>query len=267
MSPHFHSIAGNFKFRNHWKITMDRQNLFRIGIIIALIVAISGTAFSAYIMIADDPFSEDITVNEDIIPEKDPSSPDQPAEIRTEEEIPTWILGLVSASLIAATVFLALTGMVYMKARRGENIVRMDLLDLITVNPGINLTSIRRELQLSQGAVSYHIMKLEKGGKILSEKGSKERRYYPSSMGYSKAMAKAHSDEVSSILSNDTSRSIVELLRDGSKSQNEIVQALDVSPSTVHWHMERMKKAEMICKEQRGRSVYYELLDLPDINT
>jgi predicted transcriptional regulator len=245
---------------------MDRQNLFRIGIALTLLISLGGAAFSVYILSADDPFSDEVPVEGDV-PDKNPSSPGDPPVSRTEEETPSWILLVVGGSLVAASVFLGLTGMVYMKAKRGENMVRMDLLDLITVNPGINLTSIRRELQLSQGAVSYHIMKLEKSGKILSEKGSKERRYYPSSMGYSNAMALAHKDEVSSILANETSRNIVELLKDGSKSQNEIVQALEVSPSTVHWHMERMKKAEMISKEQRGRSVFYELLDLPDMNT
>jgi predicted transcriptional regulator len=255
-----------FYMENTGKIIMDRQNLIRIGIVFTLIVALSGTAFSAYVVLAEDPFSEDVPENEDV-PIKDPSAPGEENDPETEEEIPSWMMGVVGASLISAMIFLGLSGMVYMKAKRGENMVRMDLLDLITVNPGINLTSIRRELQLSQGAVSYHIMKLEKSGKILSEKGSKERRYYPSSMGYSKAMALAHKDEVDSILANETSRTIAELLKKKTMSQNEIVQALDVSPSTVHWHMERMKKAEMIRKEQRGRSVYYELLDLPDMNT
>jgi predicted transcriptional regulator len=247
---------------------MDRKKLFLTGIITALALSIIGSLFAGYVISFDDPFSDEKLLDGGELPDdKDPGSPDSPSEIETEEETPVWILPLIGGSMVAAIVFVTLSGMVYMKSRRGENMVRMDLLDLITINPGINLTSIRRELQLSQGAVSYHIMKLEKSGKILSEKGSKERRYYPSSMGYSNAMEMAHRDEIESILSNDTSRNIVDLLKEGPKSQNDLVKALDISPSTVHWHMERMSRVSLIRKEQKGRSVYYELLDLPDINT
>jgi predicted transcriptional regulator len=59
----------------------------------------------------------------------------------------------------------------------------------------------------------------------------------------------------------------VDLLKEGPMSQNDIVNELNVSPSTVHWHMERMKRAGLISKEQRGRSVYYELMDSSDMNT
>jgi predicted transcriptional regulator len=186
---------------------------------------------------------------------------------QVEGKLPGWALPLLGASAVIAVIFLAGTGNLYLRSKRGENLVRADLLDLITVNPGINLTSIRKELQLSQGAVSYHIMKLEKMGKIFSEKGSKERRYYPSSMGYQAAMRQAHIDEIESILSNETSRSIVDLLREGPCSQNHLVSQLDISPSTVHWHMERMKKVGLISKESRGRSVFYELNDIPPGNT
>lgn len=244
---------------------MDRKRMYTAGIALALIISISGALVAGYIVAFDDPFSDEET-DVTTIPQKDPSQPDI-VITETTEKIPEWLIAVFIGTAISAMVFVGLSGMVYMKAKRGENIVRLDLLDLITINPGINLTSIRKELQLSQGAVSYHIMKLEKSGKIISEKGSKERRYYPSSMGYTNAMEMAHRDEVASILSNDTSKRIVELLKEGPKSQNELVNALDISPSTVHWHMERMKKVSMIRKDQQGRSVYYQLLDLPDINT
>lgn len=245
---------------------MDRKRKYTVSISAALVLSLAGAIFAGYIIAFDDPFSEKEGGEADI-DDKDPSTPGiQDPEPQTEKT-PPWLPALIGGTLAMALLFTVLSGMVYMRSKRGENMVRMDLLDLITIKPGINLTSIRRELQLSQGAVSYHIMKLERSGKIISDKGSKERRYYPSSMGYSNAMKMARRDEVNSILANDTSRSIVELLRDGNRTQNELVKALEISPSTVHWHMERMKKAEMIKKEQRGRSVYYELLELPEINT
>ncbi|MGA1848547.1 MAG: winged helix-turn-helix transcriptional regulator [Thermoplasmatota archaeon] len=253
---------------------MGQRKLLPILLTSAFIMALAGSFFAGYGTFVDDPF-HDLTdeADEDMGGDRDdPSglplntSPEGNSG-QTDGGIPGWVLPLMGASAVIAVLFLVGSGDLYLRSKRGENLVRADLLDLITVNPGINLTSIRKELQLSQGAVSYHIMKLEKMGKIFSEKGSKERRYYPSSMGYQAAMRQAHMDEIESILSNETSRSIVDLLRDGPCSQNDLVSQLDISPSTVHWHMERMKRVGLISKESRGRSVFYELNELPPRNT
>ena len=235
----------------------------------AFILAVAGAVLFTYGAVIDDPFKMDEDGSIDDLDDKEPFEVDRNETVRTsiDHEVPNWTYSVIGLSILFSLVFLVGSGNLYLKSKRGENLVRADLLDLITVNPGINLSSIRKELQLSQGAVSYHIMKLEKTGKIFSDKGSKERRYYPSSMGYQAAMKQAHLDEIESILSNDTSRNIVDLLKEKPRSQNEIVNELSVSPSTVHWHMERMKRAGLISKEQRGRSVYYELTEPADMNT
>ncbi|OYT45451.1 MAG: hypothetical protein DRN37_05945 [Thermoplasmata archaeon] len=246
---------------------MDAKRAFIIGIAATFLLSLAASSLAVYVMIEGDPFGGGGDVGSGAIPDKDPQSESTGVPASADGGLPGYVLPVSILGLLSAMAFLLLSGRVYMRSNKGENIVRMDLLDLITVNPGINLTSIRKELELSQGAVSYHIMKLEKSGKIFSDKGSKERRYYPSSMGYTNAMKMARRDEMESILSNETSARIVELLREGSKSQNELVKTLGISPSTVHWHMERMRSASMVRKEQRGRSVYYELLDLSDLNT
>ncbi|MGA1792836.1 MAG: winged helix-turn-helix transcriptional regulator [Thermoplasmatota archaeon] len=249
---------------------MSRRRIFPVLLAGAFIIAAAAAIISTYAVLVDDPFSDPGEEVQDGGNRSDPTLPDPDDDAPVEEkvkEIPGWVFGVFGIAIGGAVAFLVGSGNLYLRSKRGENLVRADLLDLITINPGINLSSIRRELQLSQGAVSYHIMKLEKSGKIYSDKGSKERRYYPSSMGYMAAMRQSHMDEIESILANDTSRSIVGMLREGPRSQNEIVTELNVSPSTVHWHMERMKKAGLISKEQKGRSVYYELNDLIDANT
>ena len=170
----------------------------------------------------------------------------------------TYTASLTALFLLSALI---LSGKAVIDTRGHQNMVRNDLLDLITVNPGINLTSIRRELDLSQGAVSYHLRRLEKSGEILTNKGRKERRFYPSSMGFSSAMDHASMDEMESVMSSDSSRRIVKLLSGGEKSQSEIVESSGLSPSTVHWHMERLRKAGMVSKRRSGRSVKYSLSD------
>ncbi|MGA1821433.1 MAG: winged helix-turn-helix transcriptional regulator [Thermoplasmatota archaeon] len=186
-----------------------------------------------------------------------------PANSSSEDALPALFIPIVAITVLSVLGVIALSGRVFMDSGQQSNMVRSDLLDLITVNPGINLTSIRRELQLSQGAVSYHLRRLEKTGHILSDKGAKERRYYPSSMGYRNAMDKSQIDEAAAILSNESARLIVKLITDGPKTQTQIVRATGLSPSTVHWHMERLEKVNIIKKEPAGRSVIYHLRDLP----
>ncbi|MBN1540014.1 MAG: metalloregulator ArsR/SmtB family transcription factor [Candidatus Thermoplasmatota archaeon] len=248
---------------------MNRMRVLPALLAGAFLIAIAGAVISVYVVVIGDPFELDNTDPGLTDNKSDPTRPDAEENSSGEKdaELPGYVYIALSVALGGSVAFLAGSGSLYLRSRRGDNLVRADLIDLITVNPGINLSSIRRELQLSQGAVSYHIMKLEKSGKIYSDKGSKERRYYPSSMGYTAAMKQSRMDEIGSILSNETSKNIVGMLRERPMSQNEIVNELNVSPSTVHWHMERMKKAGLISKEQKGRSVYYELNDTKDMNT
>ena len=178
---------------------------------------------------------------------------------RTEFDLPDYFPFIAVATVLLALVALILSGKVAMDTKGHQNLVRNDLLDFITVNPGINLSSIRRELELSQGAVSYHLNKLEKSGEILTDKGMKERRYYPSSMGYSNAMDKSSTDEAEAIMSSESSRKIVDLLREEGMRQSDIVDKTGLSPSTVHWHMERLHKAGIVSKKRVGRSVKYTL--------
>lgn len=170
---------------------------------------------------------------------------------------PWFIYAGAFAALLFALMFVGISGRAYAESSRHENVVRNDLVDLISYNPGINLTSIRSELQLSQGAVSYHLRRLEKGGVIYSHKGMKERRYYPATMGYNQVEDRSAQDEVRSIIANPTGSRIIELLGQGDATQTQIVNEVGVSPSTVHWHMERMERAGLIRKRREGRSVVY----------
>jgi predicted transcriptional regulator len=174
-------------------------------------------------------------------------------------DAPWFIYAAAVSALIAALLFVAISGRAYAESSRHESVVRNDLVDLISFNPGINLSSIRNELQLSQGAVSYHLRRLEKGGVIYSYKGMKERRFYPASMGYNQVENRSAADEVRSIIANPTGARIVDILGRGDATQSQIVKEVGVSPSTVHWHMDRMEKVGIIRKKREGRAVIYGL--------
>ena len=177
----------------------------------------------------------------------------------SEGGTPWPIYAMACAAVVLGLLFVSISGRAYMESARHESLVRNDLVDLISFNPGINLTSIRSELQLSQGAVSYHLRRLEKGGIIYSHKGMKERRYYPASMGFNQVERQSVMDEARSIIANPTGERIIDILQRGEATQSDIVKEIGVSPSTIHWHMERMEKAGIIRKMRAGRKVVYRL--------
>ncbi len=188
------------------------------------------------------------------------TGPSQDARTTSNESGTPWfIYAAAIAALVAALLFVGISGRAYAESTRHESVVRNDLVDLISFNPGINLSSIRNELQLSQGAVSYHLRRLEKGGVIYSYKGMKERRFYPASMGYNQVENRSAADEVRSIIANPTGARIIEILGRGDSTQSQIVKEVGVSPSTVHWHMDRMEKVGIIRKRREGRTVIYGL--------
>ena len=254
-----------------------------ISIAGALLFAFIGTSFVGFISVdhlsrkdtSDGPTVEDdeggsgptLSGGRDILGGNEsekvpPSLGTQENVTSSQKKIPWYLYAGLALTVICIVAVVSISGRAYMESSRQENMVRNDLIDLIAVNPGINLTSIRNELQLSQGAVSYHLQRLEKFGLIYSHKGIKERRYYPATMGYSRMEDQSARDEIRTILSNPTTQAIVDALREGEMTQNQIVQNIGVTPSTVHWHMERLEQAKVIRKRRQGRTVVYSLREI-----
>lgn len=266
---------------------MDRRTTYMAIIVATLALAMLGAASTAFLAFyrpstsegaldhqgADDGMEKDFGgdppevefgdtngTDRSVGGEADHLAASAPNASRPEKDMLSKIIPFIgAATLVACLLFIGVTGRAYMESSRHENMVRNDLMDLISVNPGINLTGIRNELQLSQGAVSYHLRRLEKRGNIYSHKGLKERRYYPAGMGYKRVEDQSAQDEVRSVISNPTARSILDLLETGPATQSDIVKEVGISASTVHWHMDRLEKLRLVEKSRDGRNVVYVL--------
>lgn len=69
-------------------------------------------------------------------------------------------------------------------------------------------------------------------------------------MGLSKTL-KAISDPVR--------RDIISMLKDGKKSAGEIAEQFDLSNATVSYHLNQLKKAELVTEEKYKNYIFYEL--------
>ena len=60
-------------------------------------------------------------------------------------------------------------------------------------------------------------------------------------------------------LAHPTRRSILELLKGGSRSAGEIAEAFDVSKPTMSGHFAKLKAAGLIQADQKGTTIYYSI--------
>jgi predicted transcriptional regulator len=127
--------------------------------------------------------------------------------------------------------------------------------DCIKAHPGIHLRKIGRELGLATGDVQYHLYKLEKEGRVNSIRNGLYKSFYPSNL-FGEAQKR-----ILGILSQDTAREVLlNIIRNPNTSQEELALVLKVSQPTISWHVKRLVELGILQKEQKGRSVAYQVL-------
>jgi predicted transcriptional regulator len=171
---------------------------------------------------------------------------------------PPWMY-LFSIFIIGA---LTLSYWLFARLDRNETLdgVRKDLYTYITDNPGEHLANITKAFELSSSSARYHLSVLEGMDKIVSHKNGKYKRYYVNQNGYSKYTNGCGYKHIMSALKNATARKIVKFLISNPESnQKRVSNALELHPSTVNWHAERLRDAEIISKRKKGKEIVYSL--------
>ena len=138
--------------------------------------------------------------------------------------------------------------------------IRKDIYAYITEHPGEHLASITKNFDLSSSSARYHLSVLEGMDCIVSHKNGKYKRYYINKNGYSKYTNGNGYKHIMSALKNNTARKIVKfLLKNPDSNQKSISSALKIHPSTVNWHAKRLRDAEIISKQKKGKEISYSL--------
>jgi predicted transcriptional regulator len=126
--------------------------------------------------------------------------------------------------------------------------------DYIQAHPGVHLREIARSLNLAIGDVQYHLYALEKAGYIISKRRGLFKHFYTSN-----AFNESQKNIIEA-LSHETQRRILFLMmRKSSISQGEIAKLVNVSASTVTWHMKHLVDAGLVRVHREGRMVKYDL--------
>ena len=133
---------------------------------------------------------------------------------------------------------------------------RRAIYEIISSSPGIHFRGIQRESGLPAGVVDYHLRYLSQKDIIVGKHDGHYKRYY--------LVGKIGSQDkkLMALLRQKIPRKIIMHLllnpRTLHKSLNGIIE---VSPSTLSFHLNKLKKHEVVHTERRGRTVEYWIAD------
>jgi predicted transcriptional regulator len=120
--------------------------------------------------------------------------------------------------------------------------VHNKLIRYINRQPGIRYRELLRLSGLSNGVLTYHITNLEKSRQIIADRNinNKITRYYPNNIPIEETDIIGH-------IRNNASRQIILFILDhDSCTFNEIIEYTKKAPSTISWHLKRLRYSGII---------------------
>ena len=128
--------------------------------------------------------------------------------------------------------------------------------EFIYNNPGSHFRKIKKELDLSIGTIQYQLNKLEKDGKIISIHHRFYKFYFPN------GVFQEHEKEILQVLNNASLRNVLLLIIEKKNpSKHEIANILNISYSSVNWHLEQLMYYDMIVENRDGKFLRYSMND------
>jgi DNA-binding transcriptional ArsR family regulator len=130
-----------------------------------------------------------------------------------------------------------------------EHPTRQALLDAVAAQPGIHFQALCRALGKGRGVVGHHLSKLVEAGQVVAAKKGGFTCYF------AKGGPTASLAAVTALKADGAQRLLQELLARPDRSGLELAQATGLSPSTVHYHLQRLQDAGLVAATARGRSL------------
>ncbi len=140
--------------------------------------------------------------------------------------------------------------------------LRKDIYDYIYENPGIRYRELIRLAGIINGVLSYHLGKLEKSGDIRVERQSNNRvtRYFIIEI------PKKDSDVIGYFRSKVVRSIMFFVLKNKFCTFNEIVDHTEKAPSTISWHIKRLKEAGILRTNNGSDRYLYSIADRETVN-
>ena len=138
--------------------------------------------------------------------------------------------------------------------QKKTNSIQDKIVKCVNEIPGIRYRELLRITGISNGVLSYHLNLLENSGKIrVNRVNNRVTRYF----SYDVSL---HETYVIGLLRQETSRKIIMyVLEKGTCGFNDIIIHTRKVPSTISWHMARLKAANIVKVRKQYEFNYYEI--------
>jgi predicted transcriptional regulator len=137
---------------------------------------------------------------------------------------------------------------------------RRKIYNLVEKNPGLHLSRIAELLEMRTSLVEYHLIFLEKNQIVIPSKESGYVRYYI------KGSIGVDDKRIIAILRQDVPLRIIFYLLKNLRSQHrDILQSLDVSPSTLSYHLKKLVEHGIIGVQTYGEERGYFVVNKEEI--
>jgi predicted transcriptional regulator len=111
---------------------------------------------------------------------------------------------------------------------------------------------MKKALNLGMGAIQYHLYVLEKERKVVSRRNGLFKRFYPS------LTFEERDQEILNVLLRETERDLLlHVIRNPGVTQGDLSSCVGITPSSINWHMKRLKGSGLILAIHEGRHVNY----------
>lgn len=138
--------------------------------------------------------------------------------------------------------------------QKKTNSVQDKIVKYVNEIPGIRYRELLRITGISNGVLSYHLNLLENSGKIrVNRVNNRVTRYFSYDVS-------PHETYLIGLLRQETSRKIIMyVLEKGTCGFNNIIIHTRKVPSTISWHMARLKAANIVKVRKQYEFNYYEI--------
>ena len=121
------------------------------------------------------------------------------------------------------------------------------------LNPGVNFSALRNDLNMGNGQLAYHLKVLENSKRIKSKRVGNKKCFYPRQFDTSRIPPE---------FGNPVQEKIVEVLKNNPRlNQKELAEILGMSRGSVRYHLNILIKNNRVRSKRAGRKRLYSVIE------
>ena len=144
--------------------------------------------------------------------------------------------------------------MVNNRYEKKTNTIREKIFQFVNESPGIRYRELLRVTGLTNGVLSYHLNFLDNSGKVrVNRVNDRVTRYFSHDVPIDKV------NLIGLFRQLTTRKIIIYILESGICGFNDIVMHAKKLPSTISWHLSKLRDANIIKVRKENEFKYYEI--------